>query len=673
MLSISSIFCAFHRNHPRRQALAAAGVLLLSSSLMAPAHAMAYQSSSRISFTGNVSSGQHPITESLIVLLSAGSKGYGSKPSIVDLTLSDTHGNFNFPVRFECPASPNDQMYVVAVGGNAGSGYNDNLTLMTGLGTCANLTASTAVEINEVSTVAAAYSLSPFMTTAGEVGASSTNYKGLVNAMQTINNLVSLTGGQALSITPAYAANSVAFLNTSTVPQSRINTLADMLSACVESDGTRGSSTACSTLFAAATPTGGTAPANTLQAALNIAQNPGTNVASLFALASSTSPYRPILSAAPTDWTLALTYTGAGLGVPPGLSSGSVQNSTLTIDANGNLYVNAGGIETGEPTGNNFLAQFNNLGAPLTPATTVNESVSPAVITYGGFQANGNLPGVNTNSAAFDSNGNLWIAGEDLFEVATSPSLALSQEVAPADGANSVAIDSSANIWLSNEKSFIQEFNATGTFLNQYATPAPSFRTTVNDLTFDSAGNFWAQQSNAANTLLYSAATGTVTASFSGEGPFAANASGNVYGCNTSETAFNVYNASTTTGPMATYTATGRCAIAMALDGLGNVWAVNGTDTGDFLDELSSTGTALSPASGYTGTSSSEGHTLFAVANANSLAIDGSGNLWVLNEATGSNSNTITGNVLVEYVGVAAPVATPLATALQNNKLATRP
>jgi len=52
------------------------------------------------------------------------------------------------------------------------------------------------------------------------------------------------------------------------------------------------------------------APADTLQAILNIAQNPGNNVGSVFNIVSGSGPFTPVLAAAPNDWTLALTFTG---------------------------------------------------------------------------------------------------------------------------------------------------------------------------------------------------------------------------------------------------------------------------------------------------------------------------------------------------------------------------
>ena len=94
----------------------------------------------------------------------------------------------------------------------------------------------------------------------------------------------------------------------------------------------------------------------------------------------------------------------------------------------------------------------------------------------------------------------------------------------------------------------------------------------------------------------------------------------------------------------------------LAVDGLDNVWVANfGANTS--VTELNNSGVALSPAKGFTGG---------GMAGPYHIAVDGSGNVWVSNNTTGSNSVT-------EIVGAAAPVVTPLALAVKNNVLGTRP
>ena len=76
---------------------------------------------------------------------------------------------------------------------------------------------------------------------------------------------------------------------------------------------------------------------------------------------------------------------------------------------------------------------------------------------------------------------------------------------------------------------------------------------------------------------------------------------------------------------------------AVAIDGAGHVWVANRGS----VTELDSTGAPLSPASGFIASGGNLGL---------GIAIDAAGDVWVL----GSSHSG------VEFVGLAAPVATPL-------------
>jgi len=108
-------------------------------------------------------------------------------------------GAFSIMGLYTCP-SASAQMYLVATGGDSGAGTNSSLALMAALGSCGNLSLSTFVNIDEVTTVAAVYSLAPFTATnsgtpGASVGTSSTNSQGLTQAFATANNLVNTASG----------------------------------------------------------------------------------------------------------------------------------------------------------------------------------------------------------------------------------------------------------------------------------------------------------------------------------------------------------------------------------------------------------------------------------------------------------------------------------------------
>jgi sugar lactone lactonase YvrE len=100
--------------------------------------------------------------------------------------------------------------------------------------------------------------------------------------------------------------------------------------------------------------------------------------------------------------------------------------------------------------------------------------------------------------------------------------------------------------------------------------------------------------------------------------------------------------------------------IGLAIDGSGNVWVADWNEygAGVIVSEFSSSGVAISPSTGYLGGAGSP---------ATSIAVDASGNVWVGSNASG------TGQGLTVFVGAAAPVVTPLALAVKNNKLGQRP
>ena len=250
---------------------------------------------------------------------------------------SDSAGNFTITSDYDCPA--NDFVYLIAAGGNPGlSGPVNNTTIkeMTALYPCSSLTADSLVEINEVTTVASVTALRAFMDpVTGAVATSASNVQGLTHAFQTAALLADMSIGVANTSTPNGLGN---------VPAPEINTLADVLAACVNSAS---GDTSCSTLFTAAKPPLGVAPVDTLQAMIDIATNPGQNVGTLYGLVTGTPPFQPTLPASynsftgrydgqPNDWTIAIVYLSTTLPNNPLSGVGF-----LRIDSHDNIWASS--------------------------------------------------------------------------------------------------------------------------------------------------------------------------------------------------------------------------------------------------------------------------------------------------------------------------------------------
>jgi hypothetical protein len=295
------------------------------------------------SVTGTIYGGQQPIANATVTLWAAGNTGYGSAATQLATTTSTATGSFSFGTgsgnTYTCPANnsatASQSIYITSVGGQPTTGVtNTSAALMVALGDCLSIKSlNPNVNINELTTVASITALQQFFTPSssglGNIGTSPTNALGLANAMRSVANLVNTATGNSFASTTiagavaGYTTNPVV---TVTPEQSKLNTMADILAACINSAT---GSTPCNTLFG---NVGNTAK-DTLQAAYDMASLPSgtgssascngvttaTSICNLYALASSMSPFQPTLASAPTDWTIGVTYSSAStlLGLPP--------------------------------------------------------------------------------------------------------------------------------------------------------------------------------------------------------------------------------------------------------------------------------------------------------------------------------------------------------------------
>jgi hypothetical protein len=114
----------------------------------------------------------------------------------------------------------------------------------------------------------------------------------------------------------------------------------------------------------------------------------------------------------------------------------------------------------------------------------------------------------------------------------------------------------------------------------------------------------------------------------------------------------------------------------VAIDGDGNAWVISGANGIGNLSEFSNLGVPISPSNGFVGIPY-EPITLngFAAVSFVDLAPDSSGNLWVIQQLyTGDYSHQMPYTFYAkEFIGISAPVVTPLSAGVKNHTLGSRP
>jgi PKD repeat protein len=626
--------------------------------------------------SGAVRSGLMPVSGAHVYLFAANTTGYG-QPSVSLLNAASTglsdsvgayvstaqDGSFIWTGNYIC--TPGAQVYAYALGGNAGNGNNAASGLLAILGSCPSAgsfpTANPLIWVNEVSTVASAYAFSGFATDAVHVSSSGTALAqvGIANAFANAGNLATLSTGVALATTPA---------GNGTAPQATINTLADILAACVNTDSS--TSNACSTLFSNAESSGstGTLATDTATAAINIAHNPGSNIAPLYALSTANPPFSNALTAQPNDFTIGLSFTGGGL-------NGSA--TAIAIDGSGNAWVavHLAGIGGGQV---GALSEFSSTGVALSPSI--------------GFTGGGLY---YPEAVAIDGSGDVWITNLGIASVSkfSNAGAALSPSSGFTGGgvgdAYSIAIDGSGDAWVANSGAgvlhgSVSEFSSAGVALSPSTGYTGGGLDGARSIAVDGSGNAWITNPNlygsGSNTLSKLSSGGVALSPSTGDTggglydpvSIAIDSSGDAWAVNAvgSVSKFSHVGAALSPSTGGLYDVGGYFGGGLssdgsiAIDGSGNAWIAN-YDSGS-LSEFSSTGTPLSPSSGY------GGKAISGTVSSSGIAIDGSGDVWtVFYNAPAA---------LYETIGVATPVITPISAGLPatptsdgSSKLGTRP
>lgn len=569
---------------------------------------------SGLSFGGKVLAGTLPMVGTSVQLYSAGAvgDGQGSTALLSSALTTGNQGEFTVPSGYSCPASTS-LLYIVASGGSPGAGTatNNAVVFLAAVGACGQVTASSQFVVNEVTTVAAAYALAQFAGSSASVGASATNAAGLQNAFATAAVLADGTTG---------SSPGSSFATNGSSPAATIDTVANLLDGCAAAGGG-----ACSTLFSAATPSStGSAPTNTLDAALSVVRHPASNVASLYADSLVSTPFSPALASMPADWTLFVNYTGGGLSVPTGLG----------IDSTGNVWV---------ANYFNVASVFSPLGKPLVAQG----------ITGSGLSASYGL--------AVDANNHAWIPNEPSVS-AGGNSVSVVDEAGVSYAGSSgfsaggldypvaVAIDTDGSAWLANlGNSSLTHLSSAGLTLNGTTGYASLLLMTPDAVAIDNTHHVWVANHDG-STVIKVASDGSSFTSYAccnSPSAVALDQSGNVWVANYGNDSISEISPTGTVLSSGAYTGSGlNHPQGLAIDGAGNVWIANyrGVSVTELMGATMATpGAAISPSGGLGAGA--------ALSGAYAIAVDASGNLWITNFSS---------SVLTEFVGVATPVKTPL-------------
>jgi len=495
-----------------------------------------------------------------------------------------------------------------------------------------------AVHVSDISTVATVFAMNRFMSGSTVRGAS----PGVDNAGLLVSNLVD-PGTGYLGWVVANAPN-----GDDTTTLATLRTLADIVATC--SGGTKAQ---CATFYTAARGPRGSKPDAIPTALQAIARNPWHSPGKIFALPRTTT-YTPTLAKAPTAWVLSLKYVGGGFDAP----------GRMAIDAQGNLW-----------TGNNWMPPGNSGGLSLVGLNPAGQPLQGSPYRGGGSQ------GIGFGTAVNPVTGHIFTASYGLGRISefrpdgTAVSPPTGYTAGNLSKPQGIAFDQQGNLWIPNFGNNTltvyvgadpaRAINVPGTAASPITKPfgiavdAQGRAWVTNNSTSNGAGWVVSATLNADNTVtLGPPVTGGGIRSPQG---ISVDSVGNLYVANllsksitrvTPSGAAKAWRAPGMVGPWGT-----------AVDGNDTVWVADffGATLNQFCGRQvkycppgMKSGGHISPAGGY-----SNG----GLQHVTAVQVDQSGNVWAANNWTTSSpmSQPVGGDGLVQYVGVAAPVKTPMA------------
>ena len=671
---------------------------------------------------GRIHGGSQPVVGATVTLYYAGKSGYGSgltqggTATVAAVTTTDSTGSFHFiqdPTpndttsgnTFSCPLTVNDVapptgiennplVYVIAKGGNTintgdSNVHNDAAAFLGVFGLCSQLSSSSILTLNEVTTVASIAALQQYFNPVTEsigtdgVGVAKT---ALLNTVATIANLANVATGTAVASTTLNGSNGDGVSGvtvTATAPAATINHIANILAACV--NNAANTATLCQTLFTNAVPpnvvqtdrpyqTAAFLKAtDTIQAAYYMLSNPTngspTNLQNLFNLSAAIgAPFQPVLSDFPSDWSITISYSSIS---NCGASSGSFISAPqdVNIDSSGNVWIANGQATTGN------LSAISSNGTP-----------TACVFFTGGGSSRG---------STIDTQGNIWYAttaANNLYRYNPGDRSVLTYTTQTPPLA--VTADGLGNVYFSTapDGSLYQiPGAATATAVSSPIQVATGLGALPIRLMPDSTNAIWATSGSSFvsqiappkasyNGTIYNTTTGFLTTPFGTNGDssygIAITRNGSVVVSSVGSTSDANGGLSYLTGSGLNFNLNSHWPTAAGLGGLSNptaividpqynIFAPNNTGAASVSD------ISISPANLAPFTSVANGFqqgTSFA-SGSRATVIDVSGNVWVVGDGTTTNPS----NLVTEIVGAGAPVYQPYAQSLANGRFQNLP
>ncbi len=622
-------------------------------------------------FRGKVHGGNQPVVGATVTLWAAGAPttggAYGTGATSIKTATSASDGSFTFDTAGVSPCTIGQYLYVTAVGGNTGAGTNTRSAMMAALPnpcsvTVGSTTGSLYVLVNEVTTVAAVSALQQFMsitpggTPAWQIGAPSSNRTGLANAFLMTSNLATIANGTSNVGTLTNTVGGTSYTTTVTPDSAKIYTMANILAYCVNSTGSL-----CTSLFTDTTPSGSTAPTDTIQVAYYLATNAGGLTMPTYSgiygspyylcttYVTASPPFPNGLtcttSSYPTDWMIGVKLQAVNN--TTSATVGTVAAGSLAIDASGNVWT-----AYDASTGTGSVVEMNVLGqVVMVPSSTA--TVSPIQGSFAAGWTGGTaytLGATRTNALAIDTNGNIWYAdyygtpGTDTLNPYGSLGLGLETPIAEISpigtvtgipvgtSPNALVIDGSNNLYFQNSPNNYTGSTTARDYVSELSSAAPAYTNY-----YPGAGR---------GTTIFNYATVDDTANQNAD--FFSNTCGSILQVNNaSETALGNTALPTTNVDgtvvvtLATTTANGpiTCAYNGAPDPAGNLWATNSTAANPYLEYVnivagSVSGTAPAAITNtpvVTQFAAGTGLTQGGLSLPKGVAIDGLGHVWVVN------------------------------------------